>query len=128
MFGLGDRFGGDGAEGAVEVVDGFDEVGGEAGDGEGAGGVDVAFGSVLKVAEVGDGAEVFVLRGGGRWSVEYERVSGLGAKGTFKSMISFFLASRSSFRGPSTGASVADASFTGASVPAASFGVSVAVE
>ena len=52
-----------GGEGAVEVVDAFDEVGGEAGDGEGAGAVDVAFGAVLKVAEVGYGAKVFVLEG-----------------------------------------------------------------
>jgi hypothetical protein len=59
----GEFLGGDGEEGAVEVVDAVDEVFGEAGDGEVAGGADVAFGAVLEVAEVGDGAEVFVLRG-----------------------------------------------------------------
>lgn len=42
-----------GSEGAVEVVDAFGEIASEAGDGEGAGAVDVAFGSVLQVAEVG---------------------------------------------------------------------------
>ena len=42
-----------GGEGAVEVIDAFDQVAGEAGDGEGAGVVDVAFGAVLEVAEVG---------------------------------------------------------------------------
>ena len=54
-----------GSEGAVEVVDAFDEVAGEAGDGEGAGAVDVAFGAVLEVSEIGYGAKVFVL-----WKVE----------------------------------------------------------
>lgn len=50
-----------GFEGAVEVVDGFDEVGGKALDGELARGFHVAFGALLQVAEAGDGAEVFVL-------------------------------------------------------------------
>ena len=51
-----------GGEGAVEVVDAFDEVGGEAGDGEGAGAVNVAFRTILEVAEVGYRTEVFILR------------------------------------------------------------------
>lgn len=42
-----------GGEGAVKVIDAFDEVGGEAGDGEGAGVVNVAFGAVLEVAKIG---------------------------------------------------------------------------
>jgi len=48
-------------EGAIEVVDGLDEVVCEAGDGERAGGVDVAFCAVLEVAEVRYAAEIFVL-------------------------------------------------------------------
>ena len=51
-----------GFEGAVEVVDGFDQVFCEPLDGELTGGFDVAFGAFLKVAEVGDGAEVPVLK------------------------------------------------------------------
>ena len=53
--------GGDGGEGAVEVVDRLDEVTGEALDGKVLGGLDLAFGAFLEVAEVGDGAEVLVL-------------------------------------------------------------------
>lgn len=64
VFGRGERFRRDGLEGAVEVVDRLDEVFGESLDGELAGGVDVANGSVLEVTEVGDGAEVFVLKTG----------------------------------------------------------------
>ena len=51
----------DGGKGAVEIVDGFEEVGSEAGDGELTCCVDVAFCALLEVAEVGYGAEVFVL-------------------------------------------------------------------
>ena len=63
FFQLRDLFGRDKGEGAVEVVDGFDEVFGEFGDGEVFGGLDVAFCAVLEVAEVGDRAEVFILSG-----------------------------------------------------------------
>jgi hypothetical protein len=52
---------GHGAKGAIEVVDGFDEVTGEALDGEVLCGLGLAFCALLEVAEVGDGAEVFVL-------------------------------------------------------------------
>lgn len=55
--------GGDGGEGAVEVVDAVDEVLGELLDGEVAGALDLALGAVLEVAEVGDGAEALVLGG-----------------------------------------------------------------
>jgi hypothetical protein len=48
-------------QGAVEVVDGLDEVAGESLDGKVFGRGDFALGAVLQVAEVGDGAEVFVL-------------------------------------------------------------------
>lgn len=51
----------DGGEGPVQVVDGVDEVFGEAGDGEVARGGDFAFRALLQVAEVGDRAEVLVL-------------------------------------------------------------------
>jgi hypothetical protein len=54
-------FGGDGAQRAVEVVDGLDEVPGEALDGEVFCGLGFALCAFLEVAEVGDGAEVFVL-------------------------------------------------------------------
>ena len=53
--------GGDSGEGAVEVVDGLDEVAGEALDGKVLGGLGLARGALLQVAEVGDGAEVLVL-------------------------------------------------------------------
>lgn len=53
--------GGDGGEGAVEVVDRLDEVAGEALDGKVLGGLGLARGALLQVAEVGDGAEVLVL-------------------------------------------------------------------
>lgn len=43
-----------GAKGAVEVVDGFYEVAGEALDGEVFSGLDFALGALLEVAEVGD--------------------------------------------------------------------------
>lgn len=54
---------GDGGEGAVKVVDAVDEVLGELLDGKVAGGLDLTCGAVLEVAEVGDGAEAFILRG-----------------------------------------------------------------
>jgi hypothetical protein len=54
-------FGGDGAQRAVKVIDRLDEIAGEALDGEVFCGVDFAFCAVLQVAEVGYGAEVFVL-------------------------------------------------------------------
>lgn len=53
--------GGDGGEGAVEVVDRLDEVAGEALDGEVLGGLGLARCALLQVAEVGDRAEVLVL-------------------------------------------------------------------
>jgi hypothetical protein len=53
--------GGHGAEGAVEVVDGLNEVAGETLDGEVLCSLSFAFCALLQVAEVGDGAEVFVL-------------------------------------------------------------------
>ena len=52
------------SECSVEIVDRFEEVFGELGDGEVAGGGDVAFCALLEVAEVGDGAEIFVLVAG----------------------------------------------------------------
>jgi hypothetical protein len=54
-------FGGNGADGAVEVVDGFNEVARETLDREVFGALDLALCALLEVAEVGDGAEVFVL-------------------------------------------------------------------
>lgn len=56
-------FGRHGGQGAVEVVDAVNEVFGEALQGEVFGGLDFAFCAFLQVAEVGDGAEVFVLAG-----------------------------------------------------------------
>lgn len=53
--------GGDGGEGAVEVVDGLDEVAGKALDGKVLGGLGLTRGALLQVAEIGDGAEVLVL-------------------------------------------------------------------
>lgn len=53
----------DGGEGAVKVVDAVDEVLGELLNGKVTGGFDLTCGAVLKVAEVGDGAEAFILRG-----------------------------------------------------------------
>jgi hypothetical protein len=50
------------AKGAIEVVDGFDEVAGKALDGKVLCSLGFAFCALLQVAEVGDGAEVFVLR------------------------------------------------------------------
>lgn len=54
---------GNGTEGAVEVVDGFDKVFGEFSDSKIFRRLNVAFCAILKVAELGDGAKVFVLRG-----------------------------------------------------------------
>jgi len=48
-------------ERAVKVINAVDEVFGEALKGEVFGGLDFALGALLKVAEVGYGAEVFVL-------------------------------------------------------------------
>lgn len=45
----------------VEVVNRFNEIFSELGDGKVAGVGDVALGTLLEVAEIGDGAEVFVL-------------------------------------------------------------------
>lgn len=53
----------DGVEGVVEVVDGFDEVFCEGGDGEFMGLFDFVLCVVLEVVEVGDGVKVFVLQG-----------------------------------------------------------------
>ncbi len=53
---------GNGAKGAVQVVNGFDQVFGEFGDGEIFGRLNVTFCAILEVAEFGDGPEVFVLR------------------------------------------------------------------
>jgi hypothetical protein len=50
-----------GAQSAIQVVDGLDEVAGEALDGEVFCGCDFALCAVLQVTEVGDGAEIFVL-------------------------------------------------------------------
>lgn len=50
------------AEGAVEVVDGLDEVAGKTLDGEVLSGLGLASCALLQVAEVGDRAEVLVLR------------------------------------------------------------------
>jgi hypothetical protein len=52
----------DGGQGAVQVVDALDEVAGELLQREVFGGLNFALGAVLQVAEVGNGAEVFVLR------------------------------------------------------------------
>ena len=56
--------GGDVCEGAVEVVDGLEEVLCELLDGEVGGGFLVAGGAVLEGAELGDCADVLVLFGG----------------------------------------------------------------
>jgi hypothetical protein len=61
VFG-GELGGVDGGECAVEVVDGLDEVAGEALQGEVFGGLNLALGALLEVAVVGDGAEVFILQ------------------------------------------------------------------
>ena len=116
-----DFLGGDGAEGAVEVVDAFDEVGREAGDGEGAGGVDVPLGAVLEVAEVGYGAEVFVLEGVSVWRRwgEWGR--------TFRSIISLVFDSSSFVLGSSSLGCVSEAPCAGISVLTSAAG-SVAVE
>lgn len=103
----GEFLGRDGEQGAVEVVDAVDEVFGEAGDGEVAGGADVAFGPLLEVAEVGDGAEVFVLRVLTAVNGVFRGRLGMGVWGvagiyfTFKSIISLFFASSSVFSGSS---------------------------
>lgn len=55
----------DGGQGSVEVIDAVDEVLGELLNGKVAGGLDVALGAVLEVAEVGDGAKALVLSRGG---------------------------------------------------------------
>lgn len=52
---------GHGQQRAVEVVNALEEVLGEALDGEVAGAVHVTLGAFLQIAELGDGAEVFVL-------------------------------------------------------------------
>lgn len=49
------------AKGSVKVIDAFDQVLGEAGNGEVAGGLNVALCAFLKVAEVCNGAQIFVL-------------------------------------------------------------------
>jgi hypothetical protein len=48
-------------QGAVEVIDGFDKVLSEALDSKGLGRIDVTAGTLLKIAEIGNGAEVFIL-------------------------------------------------------------------
>jgi hypothetical protein len=53
----------DSAEGAVEVVDRLYKVAGEALNGKVFCTLDFALGALLEVAEVGDGAKVFVLPG-----------------------------------------------------------------
>lgn len=50
-----------GGEGAVEIVNAFDQVGGEAGDSIVAGSLYVPFRDILKVSEASDGTEVFIL-------------------------------------------------------------------
>ena len=50
-----------GRECPVEIIDTVDQVFGKAGDGKVLGVLDIALGSFLEVAEVGDGAEVSVL-------------------------------------------------------------------
>lgn len=52
---------GDGGQGAVEVVDTVDQILCELLDGEVTGALDLTRRAVLEVAEVGDGAETFVL-------------------------------------------------------------------
>ena len=54
---------GDGAKGAVEVVNRLDEIASEALNGKVLCALNFALGALLEVAEVGDGAEVFVLSG-----------------------------------------------------------------
>ena len=51
----------DSAEGAVEVIDGLDEILCEGLDGEFASRLDLALGAVLEIAEVGDGTKALVL-------------------------------------------------------------------
>lgn len=62
-LGGGEGVGGDVREGAVEVVDGLEEVLCELLDGEVGGGLLVAGGAVLEGAELGDCADVLVLDG-----------------------------------------------------------------
>jgi hypothetical protein len=50
-----------GGKSAVEIINAFYEVAGEALEGEVFGGLDLAFCALLEVAVVGDGTEVFVL-------------------------------------------------------------------
>ena len=50
-----------GTQGAVEIVDGFDQILSEALDGECLGRVDVTAGALLEIAEFGNRAEVFIL-------------------------------------------------------------------
>ena len=57
----GQLLGGDGGQGAVEVVHAIDEVLGELLDRKVASALDLALGAVLEVAEVGDGAKTFIL-------------------------------------------------------------------
>lgn len=59
----GKALAGDGRQGAVEVVDAIDQVRGELLQGEVLGCLDLALGALLEVAEVGNGAEIFVLGG-----------------------------------------------------------------
>lgn len=59
--GGGERLGGHVGEGAVQVVDGLEQVLGELLDGEVAGGLLVAGRAVLEGAELGDCADVLVL-------------------------------------------------------------------
>jgi hypothetical protein len=49
----GELFAGHSGEGAVEIVDAFDEIAGEALEGEVFGGLDFALGSLLEIAVVG---------------------------------------------------------------------------
>ena len=58
---LGELLGRDGGQGAVEVVDAVNEVLCELLDGKVACSLDFALSAVLEIAEVGDGAEAFVL-------------------------------------------------------------------
>lgn len=58
---LRELLGGHRADGAVEVVDGLDQVAGEALQSKVLGGLDLALGALLEVAVVGDAAEVLVL-------------------------------------------------------------------
>ena len=56
-----ESFRGYSGQGAVEVVDGFNQIDGKSLDGEILRGCDVACCPILEVAEVGDGPEVLVL-------------------------------------------------------------------